>query len=451
VSEYDVDLFVMGAGSGGVRAARMAANRGARVAVAESGSMGGTCVNVGCVPKKLMVYASQLGSAFEDAAGFGWKTDNPQFSWRDLVAGIGHEIGRLNSIYDRLLSDAGVEVTRGRARIVDPHTVVVDDRRISADHIVIATGGRPVRPSTPGSELGLVSDDMFRLETMPERIVIIGGGYIGVEFAGILRGLGARVTQLYRGSLFLRGFDDDLRQALAVGMRGRGIDLRFDTEVNRLEQAGEDILVVSHDNHTIAADAVLFATGRVPNTAGLGLEEAGVEVLPSGAVRVDRFSRTTVANIWAIGDCTDRRNLTPVALKEGMAIVETILGGRETAVDYTNIPTAVFSLPNLGTVGLTECEARATGHQVVIYRSSFRPMMNTLSGRDEKTLMKLVVDGATDRVLGVHMAGPDAGEIIQGMAVALKCGVTKAQLDATVGIHPTSAEELVTMRQPVTT
>jgi len=446
---YDFDLFVIGAGSGGVRAARVAAARGARVAVAESGRLGGTCVNVGCVPKKLMVYASHFGDAFADAAGFGWKTGDPVFSWPDLIAAKNTEIKRLNGVYRRLLDGSGVEIIEGRATLADRHTIDVGGRSITSDTILIATGGRPFVPDISGAGLGVVSDAIFALPELPKRIAIIGGGYIAVEFAGIMNGLGADVSLIYRGPLFLRGFDQDLRATLAGEMVKGGVDLCFNTEVDRLEEIeGGGIRVCGPTGEEFEVDLVLWATGRVPNTEGLGLGMAGVTLGNGGEVAVDEYSRTSVENIYAVGDCTDRVALTPVAIAEAMALVET-LNGNPTAMDYGAIPSAVFSQPPIGTVGLTESEARNQRREVLTYRSVFRPMQHTLAGRDEHTMMKLVVDGATDEVLGVHMVGPDAGEIIQGFAVAMKCGATKAQFDATVGIHPTAAEEFVTMREPV--
>ncbi len=445
---FDYDLFVIGAGSGGVRAARTAAARGARVAVAEAGRLGGTCVNVGCVPKKLMVYAAGFADAFDDARGFGWGSARPAFSWADLIAAKDVEITRLNGVYQRLLGGSGVIIIEGRAHLADAHTVVVGDARFTTETVLIATGGRPFVPDVPGARLGIVSDAVFSLPELPPRVAVIGGGYIAVEFAGIMSGLGAEVSLIYRGPLFLRGFDNDIRATLAGEMVKRGIDLRFNMEVDRLERTSEGIRVCGPAGDEIEADLVLWATGRVPNTGDIGLEKLGVELGENGTVVVDEFSQTSVPGIYAIGDCTDRMALTPVAIGEAMALVETI-NGRPTAMDYSNVPTAVFSRPQVGTVGFTEDEARAAGHEVVIFRATFRPMLNTLSGRDEHTMMKLVVDETDDRVLGVHMVGPDAGEIIQGFAVALKCGATKARFDATVGIHPTAAEEFVTMREPV--
>jgi len=449
-NSFDFDLFVIGAGSGGVRAARMAAARGARVAVAECARLGGTCVNVGCVPKKLMVYASHFADAFADSAGFGWTvSERPSFSWPDLIAAKDREIERLNGVYRRLLDTSGVVIIESRARLVDRHTITVGEQRVTTDRVLVATGGRPFVPDVPGAELGVVSDDIFALPDLPPRIAIIGGGYIAVEFAGIFSGLGSHVSLVYRGPLFLRGFDDDVRATLAGEMVKRGIDLRFNTDVDRLEAVDGGIRVISRDGSELEADLVLWATGRVPSSAGLGLEVLGVELGAGGEIVVDEYSQTTVPGIYAVGDCTDRIALTPVAIAEAMALVET-LDGRPTAPDHDKVPSAIFSQPPIGTVGLTEAEARRGCRNVLVYRSSFRPMQHALSGRDEHTMMKLVVDGDTGEVLGVHMVGPDAGEIIQGFAVALKCGATKAQLDATIGIHPTAAEEFVTMREPVT-
>jgi glutathione reductase (NADPH) len=446
---HDFDLFVIGAGSGGVRAARVAAARGSRVALAELGPLGGTCVNVGCVPKKLMVYAAQYADAFVDARGFGWESATPAFSWPALIAAMDTEIGRLNGVYRRLLEGAGVEIIEGRASLADRHTVIVGKHRFTTEKVLIATGGRPFVPEVPGAELGIVSDQVFSLPDLPARVAIIGGGYIAVEFAGIMHGLGAEVSLVYRGPLFLRGFDDDIRATLAGEMVKRGIDLHFNMDVERLATTDDGgIRVCGPTGDELVADLVLWATGRVPNTSGLGLGELGVELDPIGAVVVNEYSETTTSGIYAIGDCTDRLALTPVAIAEAMAVVETI-NGHPTAMDYRDVPTAVFSRPPVGTVGLGEDQARAAGHEVRVFRSTFRPLLNTLSGRDEHTMMKLVVDAVSDRVLGVHMVGPDADEIIQGFAVALKCGATKAQFDATVGIHPTAAEEFVTMREPV--
>ena len=446
--EFDFDLFSLGAGSGGVRASRVAAAAGARCAVAEARHLGGTCVNLGCVPKKLLVYAAQCAEAFEDAAGFGWSVGCAEFDWPTLIRNKDREIARLNDVYRGLLEGSGVKLVEGLARLVDAHTVEVDGQRYTAEHILVATGGKPSRLPIAGADLAMTSDEAFHLPELPRRVLIAGGGYIAVEFAGIFNALGSAVRLDYRGPLFLRGFDDDMRTTLAEEMRARGVDLRFECCPTSIQRDADGLRVIDTTGGETVVDQVLMAVGRIPNTADMGLEAAGVKLDGRGAVEVDEFSRTTVPNIFAVGDCTDRMNLTPVAIAEAMAVVETVFHGRPTTVDYGNIPTAVFSLPNMGTVGLTEGQARVS-HDVTIFRSTFRPMKHTLSGRKERTMMKLVVDTATDRVLGVHMVGPDAGEIIQGMAVALKGGATKAQFDATIGIHPTAAEEFVTMREPV--
>jgi glutathione reductase (NADPH) len=446
--KYDFDLFVIGAGSGGVRASRVAASLGARVAVAEERYLGGTCVNVGCIPKKLLVYASEFSEAFEDSAGFGWSVGERSFDWNRLIANKNSEIARLNGVYENLLINAGVKILRGRARIVDAHTIAIDDQRVTTGHILVATGGWPTVPQVPGCELAITSNEAFYLERMPKRIVIVGGGYISLEFAGIFHGLGAEVAVVHRGEVFLRGFDDDLRFALAAEMRKRGIDLRFETLISHIERSNSGGVHVSlNRGAAVDADLIMFATGRAANTHGIGLEDAGVMLDGVGAIVVDRYSRTSVENIYAIGDVTNRINLTPVALAEGRAVAETLFSKRAMSVDYSNVPSAVFSQPTIGTVGLTESAARERFGEIDIYKSNFRPLKHTLSGRDERTFMKLIVERKTDRVVGCHMMGIDAGEIIQGFAVALQCGATKAQFDATIGIHPTAAEELVTMRE----
>jgi glutathione reductase (NADPH) len=449
MAQYDYDLFTIGAGSGGVRASRMSASFGAKVAVAEERYLGGTCVNVGCIPKKLLVYASHYSEDFSDAAGFGWTVGERSVDWRKLIANKDREISRLNGVYRKILSDNGVEILDSHAEIVDPHTVAVDGKRHTAKYILVAVGSWPVVPKIPGAEYAITSNEVFHLGSLPEKVIIVGGGYIGVEFAGILHGLGAHTTELYRGELFLRGFDDDIRRTLAEEMRKRGIDLRFNRDIQRIDKAGAILKATLDDGQTIEADQILYATGRVPLTKNLGLEKTGAQLKENGAVVVDEYSKSSVDNIYAIGDCTDRMMLTPVAIAEGMAVANTLFNNKPTRPGYLNVPTAVFSTPNCGTVGLTEQEARQRNFSVDIYRSSFRPLKHTLTGRDERTMMKLVVDGATDRVLGCHMVGPDAGEITQGLAVALNCGATKAQFDATIGIHPTAAEEFVTMRAKI--
>ena len=449
MTHYDYDLFVIGAGSGGVRAARMSAGMGARVAVGEERYLGGTCVNVGCVPKKLLVYASHFHAEFGDAAGFGWTVGKTSFDWRRLIDRKNAEIERLNGVYETLLKGAGVDIMAGRAVLVDPHTVAMGDRHYTAEHILVATGGWPHVPEIPGREHVITSNEAFYLAQLPKRILIVGGGYIAVEFAGIFNGLGCEVTQVYRGPLFLRGFDEEVRAFLAEEMKKQGIDLRFDTNVAGVEKHTAALTALLSDDSTFECDAIMYATGRRPLTQGLGLDACGVATSATGAVIVDENYRTNVPSIHAIGDVIDRVALTPVAIAEGMALAWHLFADDRRPVDYEFIPSAVFSQPNLGTVGYTESEARDKFGEIVIYRTSFTPLKHTLSGRDEKTLMKLVVDRGSDRVVGVHMVGPEAGETIQGIAVALKAGATKQTFDRTFGIHPTAAEEFVTMREPV--
>ena len=450
MASYDYDLFTIGAGSGGVRGSRIAASLGARVAVAEDSELGGTCVNLGCIPKKLLVYASHVAEEREDAiAGFGWSVAEPEFDWATLIANKDKEIKRLNGVYDRMLVDAGVTIVPGRARLVDAHTVEVAGRRITAENILIAVGGWPFVPDFPGRELAITSNEVFHLDALPERVLVVGGGYIAVEFAGILHGLGSRVTQIYRRELFLRGFDDSVREALATEMKRKDIDLRFSLEATSIEKTEGGLRVALSDGSDIEVDQVLYATGRVPKTDDLGLEAAGVEVGPGGAIPVDAVSRTNVPNIFAIGDCTDRVNLTPVALHEGTCVAHTLFGDGERAPDHEYVASAVFSQPPIGSVGLTEAKARDRfGDDLAVYESRFRALKHTLTGSAEQTLMKLLVDRKSDAVVGLHMLGPDAGEITQGFAVAIKAGVTKSQFDQTIGIHPTAAEEFVTMREP---
>ncbi|MCB1689973.1 MAG: glutathione-disulfide reductase [Halioglobus sp.] len=448
VSTFDYDLFVIGAGSGGVRAARMAAGFGARVAIAEHRYMGATCVNVGCVPKKLYVYAAEYGKGFRDARGFGWQSDAPRFDWTTLRDNKKAEISRLNAIYDNLLDGAGAEVINGRARIVDPHTVAIGETRYSAEKLLIATGGWPHIPDFPGSEYALSSNEIFDLDNFPERVVIVGGGYIAVEFAGIFNGLGAHTTQLYRGPLFLRGFDTDIRAHAAQEIARSGVDLRFEVNVTAISQGDSGLDLQLTDGTALQADAVLYATGRKAHLEGLGLENVNVNVNGHGAIVVDENYCTSEPSIFALGDVTGGLELTPVALAEGMAFARRNFGGLEKQVEYDFIPTAVFCQPTIGTVGFTEEEAREKFGDITLFKSSFRPMKHTLSGRDEKAFMKVIVDTATDRVVGVHMMGPDAGEIIQGIAIAMRAGATKAVFDSTIGIHPTTAEEFVTLREP---
>jgi glutathione reductase (NADPH) len=453
MNNYDYDLFVIGAGSGGVRAARMAAGFGARVAVAEDRYLGGTCVNVGCVPKKLYVYAAEFGKAFKDARNFGWRSEAPAFDWATLRDNKKTEIARLNGIYDNLLSGAKATVINGHARIVDAHTVAVGAQRYTADKILIATGGWPHIPKFPGSELAISSNEVFDLAQFPKRLVIVGGGYIAVEFAGIFNGLGAQVTQLYRGPLFLREFDADLRAHAAQEIAKSGVDLRFNINVDSISRSGEALQVKLTDGSTLEVDAVLYATGRKANLQDLGLENVKVATSEAGTIKVDAHFCTSEPSIFALGDVTGGIELTPVALAEGMAFARRQFGGAayaeaaKTTVDYEFIPTAVFCQPNIGTVGFTEEAARARFGALRIFKSTFKPMKHSVSGRDEKTFMKLIVERASDRVVGAHMMGPDAGEIMQGIAIALRAGATKALFDSTIGIHPTAAEEFVTMRE----
>jgi glutathione reductase (NADPH) len=445
---YDYDLFVIGAGSGGVRAARMSAGYGARVAVAESTYLGGTCVNVGCVPKKLFVYGSHFHEDFEDAAAYGWDVSPSGFDWPRLRDNKTREIERLNGVYANLLEKAGVETKWGHARIAGPNAVAMDGQTFTAEHILVATGSWPAVPDLPGRELAITSNEAFYLESFPKSVVVVGGGYIAVEFAGIFKGLGAEVELLYRRDLFLRGFDDGVRQFVANELTQKGIGLNFNTNVVRIEAVGGRRRVHLAEGGSLDADLVLYATGRTPKTADLGLETVGVALNERGGIVVDDFYRTSVPGIYALGDVIDNVQLTPVAIAEGMCVSANLFTDRpESKVDYENIPTAVFCQPNIGTVGPTEAEARERYPDLQVYESEFRAMKHTLTGRQERTLMKLLVDGATDRVIGAHMVGPDAGEIIQGIGVAITAGATKTHFDRTIGIHPTAAEEFVTMRE----
>ena len=450
VVKYDFDLFVIGAGSGGVRAGRMAAGFGARVAVCEDRYMGGTCVNVGCVPKKLYVYASEYSQHFTDSQGFGWQPSEAGFCWDTLRDNKTAEISRLNGIYDNLMGNAGVEVIDGRGRIIDPHTVAVGDQHYSTERILVAVGGWPFVPDFPGKELVLSSNEIFDLPTLPKRMVVVGGGYIAVEFAGIFNGLGVEVTQLYRRDLFLRGFDDEIRAFSAEEIGKKGVNLRFNTDVEKITKEDDGCLLVTlNDGTVLETDVVLYATGRKPHLNGLGLENTQVSLNDQGYIAVNDSFQTTEPSIYAVGDVIGGMELTPVALAEGMALAKHLYNNQPCRVDYENIATAVFCQPNIGTVGLTEEQAREIYPQLKKFRSSFRAMKHTISGSEERSMMKLLVDGATDKVVGAHMVGPDAGEIMQGIAIAMKCGATKADFDNTIGIHPTAAEEFVTMREPV--
>ena len=449
--QFDYDLFVIGAGSGGVRASRIAAGFGARVAVAEHHRVGGTCVIRGCVPKKLLVYASHFHDDFQDAAGYGWTVGPSHFSWPTLIANKNREIVRLEGIYAKLLEGSKVTVLRGRATVMDGNTVEFDGRRITAANILVATGGWPNMPKIPGIEYCITSNEAFELAVQPRRVLMVGGGYIAVEFAGIFRGLGSEVTLSYRGEQILRGFDDDVRHHLAqeIGKKGIRIELRSTIQsVEKLEGGSLRVTLLTADGmRSVECDAVMYATGRLPATPGLGLDGAGVNLDKDGGVIVDEHGRSSVASIFAVGDVTNRIALTPVAIREGQAVATTLFGGGASVrVDHSDVPSAVFSQPPVGTVGLSESQALERHEEIHVYKADFRPMKATLSGRDERTMMKLVVDAASQRVLGAHMVGGDAPEIIQGIGIAVKAGLTKQQFDATVGIHPTAAEELVTMR-----
>lgn len=445
---YNYDLFVIGAGSGGVRAARMCGAQGARVAVVEDRYLGGTCVNVGCVPKKLFVYGSHFHGDFEDAAAYGWNVKAESFDWPRLRDNKSTEIERLNGIYADLLDNANVTRLWGTASLTDEHTVSVGDESYTADKILIATGSWPSVPEFPGSDHVITSNEAFHLETFPQHVVVVGGGYIAVEFAGIFNGLGAQTQLLYRGPLFLRNFDDGVRSFVRDELLSSGIDLRFDTNVEQITLDGDQRIVHLQSGETIETDLVMYATGRAALTGGLGLEAIGVKLSAKGAVVVDDYFQTSVPNIYAIGDVIDRLQLTPVAIAEGMCIANNLFSeNAPRTVDYENVATTVFCQPNIGTVGPTEQQARERYPQLEVYESTFKPMKHTLTGRAERTFMKLLVNPVDDRVVGVHMVGPDAGEIIQGLSVAITAGATKAQFDATIGIHPTAAEEFVTMRE----
>ena len=448
---YEFDLFVIGAASGGVRAARFAAGFGAKVAVAESRYLGGTCVNVGCVPKKLLVYGAHFAEDFEQASGFGWSLGEADFDWATLIANKDREINRLNGIYRNLLVNSGVSLIEGHAKITGPHEVEINGQRHTANHILIATGGWPQIPEIPGHEHAISSNEAFFLKELPKRVLVVGGGYIAVEFAGIFHGLGAKTSLLYRGEMFLRGFDGAVRKHLHEELVKRGMDVQFNADIERIDKQPDGSLKATlKDGRELIADCVFYATGRRPMLDNLGLENTGVKLDKRGFVEVDDLYQSAEPSILAIGDVIGRVQLTPVALAEGMAVARRLFKPEQyRPVDYRMIPTAVFSLPNIGTVGLSEEQAVEAGHKVQIFESSFRPMKLTLTECQERTLMKLVVDADTDKVLGCHMVGPEAGEIVQGLAIALKAGATKQHFDETIGVHPTAAEEFVTMRTPV--
>ena len=451
---FDFDLFVIGGGSGGVRAARMAAQRGARVALAEVAAMGGTCVNVGCIPKKLYSYAAHYAESFQESHGFGWVGEAPVFNWDVLKTNRTREISRLNGIYNQLLVNAGVTIITGWATLVDGHNVKVEDKTFSAKHILISTGGTPTVPALTGREYIVTSDQMFDLKPFPKRLLVVGGGYIACEFASIFNGLGAQVTQIHRGEKLLTGFDNDVRSFIAAEMEKTGVSLRFGSEVETITKTTAGLQVALKGVAApVTVDTVLYATGRVPNTNGLGLEAAGVKLNHKGAIEVNGHYQSSLPSVYALGDVTARLQLTPVALGEAMVVVDHLFGAaagkKPRSMSYEFVPTAVFTHPNIGTVGYSEEEARKVFGKVTVYRTDFKPLRHTLSGNTERTLMKLLVDDATDRVVGLHMVGPDAGEVVQGFAVAMKAGATKAIFDSTIGIHPTLAEEFVTMREPV--
>jgi glutathione reductase (NADPH) len=445
---FDYDLFVIGAGSGGVRAGRIAAKYGAKVAVAEEYRVGGTCVIRGCVPKKLLVYASRYAEEFEDAVGFGWTSDKVSFDWSVLLENKDKEIDRLNKAYIRNLEGAGAELIMERAEVQDRHTIrLASGRIVTAKYILVATGAAPFVPRhLPGHEYAITSNEVFQLGKLPRRICIVGGGYIAVEFAGIMQGLGVETILIYRGEQILRGFDQDLRDHLSTEMLKKGVEIRTLADISRIEKSGDGVRITLEDGAVFGAGHIMFATGRIPHVAGLGLENASVEITPHYAVKVDEYSRTNIDNIYAVGDVTNRVNLTPVAIREGQAFADNVFGGKDVKVDHSRIPTAVFSQPEIGTVGLTEEQARKAHAKVDIYKSSFRPMKHTLSGRDERMLMKLVVDGETDRVLGCHICGEGAGEMAQLLGISIRLGAKKSDFDATMAVHPTASEELVTMR-----
>lgn len=451
MSEYDYDLFVIGAGSGGVRAARMAATYGAKVAVAEEYRVGGTCVIRGCVPKKLMVYASKFSHEFEDAAGFGWTVGESSFDWNTLIERKDAEIDRLNGLYKMNLDRHNVEIIHSRAEIEAPHRVrlVGEDRHVTARHILVATGGRPnIAADLPGAEHMITSNEVFHLEKKPEKVVVIGGGYIALEFAGIFNGLGVDTTVIYRGEEILRGFDDDIRETLHEEMVKRGVKIITGDILSQITRDGDVLTVKTREGQTFQVDQVLSAIGREPYVEGLGLDRVGVELNAKGAIKVDEYSRTNIDHIFAVGDVTDRVNLTPVAIREGAALVETLYNDNPTVIDYKDIPTAVFTQPEIGTVGLTQAQAEEAYDNLDIYMAKFRPMKNTLAGNDEKMLMKIIVDADSDKVLGCHLLGPDTGEMSQLLGIAIKMGATKKDFDATMAVHPTASEELVTMKEP---
>jgi len=447
VTRFDYDLFVIGAGSGGIRASRISRHLGAKVAIAENYRIGGTCVIRGCIPKKLLTYAAHYAEDLEDARGFGWSIEGASFSWPALIANKNREIARLSKVYTDGFAKTGIDVIEGTAKLLDAHTVAIGERRVTAQSILVATGGWPAKPAIPGVEHAITSNEAFELAALPKRVLIVGGGYVAVEFAGIFQGLGSEVTLSYRGEQILRGFDDDVRKHLHDEMGKKGVRILLKSGVSRIDRRSNGTLEASVNGGKIECDAVMVAIGRTPNTARLGLAQLGVELDEEGGVVVDRFCRSSVPNIYAAGDVSNRIALTPVAIREGAAVAMTLFGGVETPVDLDDVPSAVFSQPPVGTVGLSEAKAVEKLGKVDIYKADFRPLRHTVSGRGDRTFMKLVVDAATQRVVGAHMVGADAPEIIQGIAIGVKAGLSKAQFDATVGIHPTAAEEFMTLRE----
>ena len=450
MSNFDFDLFVIGAGSGGVRAARIAAGYGARVGICEYSRVGGTCVIRGCVPKKLLSFAAHFAEEFEDAAGYGWQVGENKFSWPRLIENKDREIDRLNRVYLQLLSDADVKLYELHGKLLDSHRIQLGEDIVSAEKVLIATGARPWIPEIPGAEHSISSDEAFHLEELPKRVIVVGGGFIACEFASIFNGMGSKVTQIYRGEQILRGFDHDVQDTLAKEMVKKGVTIQLRTNVTELIKSQDgQITAKLDDDSEMQTDLVMFATGRVPNVKGLGLRDAGVDARPGGMIPVNEYSCTNVPNIFAVGDVTNRVNLTPVALMEGHAFADSEFGGNPRPVNHAFVPSAVFSHPQVSAVGYSEKDARMHYGEIDVYRSEFTPMKHTLSGRDEKTMMKLLVQAASGKIVGLHVVGMDAPEIVQGFAVAIKSGLTKQQFDCTVGIHPTAAEELVTMRTPV--
>jgi glutathione reductase (NADPH) len=451
MKKFDFDLFIIGAGSGGVRAGRVAASHGAKVGIAEESNLGGTCVNVGCVPKKLFVYASYFSEEFENCKSYGWNAEKINFNWQILISNKNQEILRLNKIYEKLLNESGVEIIYGRAKLIDNNTICINDKSISAEKILIATGAWPTIPDLPGKELIISSNDAFHLDALPEKIIVVGGGYIGVEFAGIFNGLGVDTTLIYRGDQILRGFDTESREFLSQEIEKKGTKLRLNTTIDSISKIDNDLLQIHlQSGQTIDTNMVLYATGRHPNTAGLGLTEIGIKLDESDAIKINSDFQSSVPSIYAIGDVTNRHNLTPVAISEGITLANALYGNNKIDMDYEKIPTCIFSQPNLATVGLSEESAREQNIDISIYKTQFKHMKHSLSNNTERTFMKLVVDKVSDKVIGAHMVGHDAGEIIQGIAIAMKAGATKADFDSTMGIHPTAAEEFVTMPSATT-